>query len=181
MDTQKEIAVFGGGCFWCTEAVFQMLKGINKVLPGYSGGSIENPTYEQVSSGKTGHAEVIYIEYDPAQISYRNLLAVFFGSHDPTTKNRQGSDVGPQYRSVIFHTTPGQKSEAEKIIKEINGSDSAGAPVVTEIEPFTKFYEAEDYHKNFYERNRGYPYCEVIINPKLEKVQHEFAELLKKK
>lgn len=147
-----------------------MLKGILSVKPGYSGGNVENPSYEQVCSGKTGHAEAIQIEYDSSQISYRDLLTVFFGSHNPTTKNRQGNDVGPQYRSVIFYTTPEQKIMAEKFIKELEA--------VTELEPFTKFYPAEDYHKNFYAKNRGYPYCEVVINPKLEKVQHEFAQLL---
>ncbi len=167
----KEIAVFGGGCFWCTEAVFKMLKGVTTVLPGYSGGSIENPTYEQVSGGKTGHAEVIYIEYDPSVVKYETLLTVFFGSHDPTTLNRQGNDVGTQYRSVVFYTTPEQKETSEKIVKGIEGA-------VTEIVPFDKFYKAESYHEDYYARNKDAPYCQVVINPKLEKVQRKFADLL---
>ena len=167
----KEIAVFGGGCFWCTEAVFKMLKGVTTVLPGYSGGSIENPTYEQVSSGNTGHAEVIYIEFDPTLVKYETLLTVFFGSHDPTTLNRQGNDVGTQYRSAVFYTTPEQKEIAEKIVKGIDGA-------VTEIVHFNKFYKAESYHEDYYARNKDAPYCQVIINPKLEKVQRKFADLL---
>jgi peptide-methionine (S)-S-oxide reductase len=178
MNTEK--AIFGGGCFWCTEAVFKMLRGVKTVLPGYSGGSEEDATYDRVSSGKTAHAEVTYIEFDPREINYRDLLTVFFASHDPTTVNRQGNDVGPQYRSVIFYTSEEQKKTAEEFIKEINDSNIAGAKVVTELEPFEAFYEAEDYHKNYYERNMNAPYCQVIINPKLEKVQKEFANLLVK-
>lgn len=177
---QKETIVFGGGCFWCTEAVFKMLKGVSSVVPGYSGGTVANPTYEQVCNGNTGHAECTKVEYDPSQVSFRNLLVVFFGSHDPTTFNRQGNDVGTQYRSVIFYTTPEQKEVAEKNIKEINESNKEGKPVVTEIVPLNKFYEAEDYHKDYFANNPGNPYCELIINPKLEKVQKEFAELLNK-
>jgi peptide-methionine (S)-S-oxide reductase len=176
---KKEIAVFGGGCFWCTEAVFKMLKGATKVLPGYAGGTKENPTYLEVSSGNTGHAEVIYIEYDGAQVSYENLLTVFFGSHDPTTRNRQGNDIGTQYRSVIFYTTEDQKSVAEKFIKEINEGSLEGKSIVTELEPLTKFYEAEDYHKDYFANNPENPYCEIVINPKLEKVVKNFGELLK--
>ncbi len=177
----KEIAVFGGGCFWCTEAVFKMLNGVNIVLPGYSGGNIANPTYEQVCSGNTGHAEVIYIEFDPLKIKYKTLLTVFFASHDSTTLNRQGNDVGTQYRSIIFYTNENQKNEAQNIINEINNSNKDGDPVVTELKPFDKFYEAEDYHKNYFERNKNAPYCQVIINPKLEKIQKDFAELLNNK
>lgn len=179
MVENKEIAVFGGGCFWCTEAVFQMLKGVFSVSPGYAGGHVENPTYEQVSSGDTGHAEVIYIEYDPGVVSYRTLLTVFFGSHDPTTLNRQGNDVGTQYRSVIFYTNTEQKKVAEEMIKEINDSNKEGKPLVTEVVPLDKFYIAEDYHKNYYRENKNALYCQIIINPKLEKVQKEFADLLK--
>ncbi len=167
-----EIAVFGGGCFWCTEAVFKMLKGISSVLPGYAGGSTINPTYEQVSNGNTGHAEVIYVEYDPEQVKYTDLLTIFFGSHDPTTLNRQGNDVGTQYRSVIFYTTPEQKEMAEKMIQEIESA-------VTELVPLDKFYKAENYHENYYARNKNAPYCQLIINPKLEKVQKQFADLIK--
>jgi peptide-methionine (S)-S-oxide reductase len=176
----KEVAVFGGGCFWCTEAVFQMLRGVSSVLPGYSGGNLPNPTYEQVCSGNTGHAECTKVEFDPSQITYRDLLTVFFGSHDPTTLNRQGNDVGTQYRSVIFYTTSEQKKIAEDFIQELNDSSAEGKKIKTEIEKFTEFYVAENYHKDYYERNKDAPYCEIIINPKLEKVQKEFANLLKK-
>jgi len=176
---RKGIAVFGGGCFWCTEAVFKMLKGVYSILPGYSGGNIENPTYEQVSNGNTGHVEVIHIEYNPEEVSYRTLLTVFFGSHNPTTINRQGNDIGTQYRSVIFYTDKEQKEEAENIIREINNSNKDGKSIITNVEPFSHFYEAEDYHKNYFENNQGNPYCEIIINSKLEKVQKEYANLLK--
>ena len=172
-------AIFGGGCFWCTEAVFKMLKGVSKVLPGYSGGVADDATYEKVSTGRTSHAEVTYVEYDSNLISYRDLLTVFFGSHDPTTVNRQGNDIGPQYRSVIFYTSEEQKSEAEKFIKEINASSKEGKDVATELTPFDQFYEAENYHQDYYARNSNAPYCQIIINPKLDKVQKEFANLLK--
>lgn len=152
--TNTEVAIFGGGCFWCTEAVFKMLRGVSKVLPGYSGG-----------------AEVVRIEYDPTLVKYETLLTVFFGSHDPTTLNRQGNDVGTQYRSVVFYTTPEQMEITEKIVKGIEGA-------VTEIVPFDKFYKAESYHEDYYARNKDAPYCQVIINPKLEKVQRKFADLL---
>ncbi|MFI5260435.1 MAG: peptide-methionine (S)-S-oxide reductase MsrA [Candidatus Paceibacteria bacterium] len=173
-----ETAIFGGGCFWCTEAVFKMMKGVSSVVPGYAGGTTENPTYDQVSTGTTGHAECVQIEYDPALVRYTDLLTVFFGSHDPTTLNRQGPDVGTQYRSVIFYTTPEQKSEAEKFIADINASSGQGARVVTELEPLTKFYEAENYHHDYFKTHKDNPYCELVINPKLEKVQKEFANLL---
>ncbi len=173
------VAVFGGGCFWCTEAVFKMLRGVASVEPGYAGGAKESPTYEDVSSGRTGYAEVVHIEYDPARIKYTDLLAVFFGSHDPTTKDRQGADVGTQYRSVIFTTTDEQKSEAEKFIADANASSKNGAPIVTEVVPLEKFYPAEDYHKDYYARNPDQGYCEIVINPKLEKVKAHFAALLK--
>ncbi|MES2088198.1 MAG: peptide-methionine (S)-S-oxide reductase MsrA [Patescibacteria group bacterium] len=175
---KKEVAIFGGGCFWCTEAVFKMLRGVSSVLPGYSGGTTKNPTYDEVSTGRTGHAEVIRLEYDPTLVKYRDLLTVFFGSHDPTTRNRQGNDVGTEYRSVIFYTTPEQKKVAEDFIKEINDSNEHGAPVVTELEPIDVFYEAENYQRDYFANNPGNPYCEVIINPKLEKVQKNFANLL---
>ena len=171
-------AIFGGGCFWCTEAVFKMLKGVITVEPGYAGGTKENPTYEEVSGGRTGHAEVIHIEYEPARVSYRDLMTVFFGSHDPTTMNRQGADVGTQYRSIILTTTDAQKQEAEAFIKELNDSNASGAPIVTEVEPLTKFYSAENYHHDYYANNPNQGYCEIIINPKLEKVKAKFAELL---
>lgn len=172
-------AIFGGGCFWCTEAVFNKLKGVYKVLPGYAGGSKEDATYNKVSSGKTRHAEVVYVEYDPNTISYQNLLTVFFASHDPTTYNRQGNDIGPQYRSIIFYTTPEQKEEAERFIEEINNSSNEGEKVVTELESLEEFYPAESYHHDYYATHKTAPYCQIIINPKLEKVQKKFAELLK--
>jgi peptide-methionine (S)-S-oxide reductase len=175
----KEVAVFGGGCFWCTEAVFKMMKGVSSVLPGYAGGTIPNPSYEQVTTGQTGHAECVKIEYDPSQVKYRDLLLVFFGSHDPTTVNRQGNDVGTQYRSVIFYTSEKQKSEAEMFISEINSSQKLGVPIVTDLEPLKEFYVAENYHHDYFTNNPNNPYCSIIINPKLEKVQKEFAELLK--
>jgi peptide-methionine (S)-S-oxide reductase len=178
MEMKTEQAIFGGGCFWCTEAVFKMLRGVSAVCPGYSGGKLPNPTYEQVCNGNTGHAECVRIEYDPAQVKYESLLTVFFGSHDPTTRNRQGNDVGTQYRSVIFYTTPEQKAVAEKFIADINASNPNGKPIVTEVVPLEKFYPAESYHEDYFARNKGNPYCEIIINPKLEKVQKEFAELL---
>ena len=173
-------AVFGGGCFWCTEAVFKALKGVSKVLPGYAGGTVAHPTYLQVADGKTGHAEVVYLEYDPEQIAYRDLLTIFFASHDPTTINRQGHDVGDHYRSVIFYTSEEQKQEAEEFIRGINSSNALGANVVTELEPLEKFYEAENYHHDYYANNQAMPYCQIIINPKLEKVQQRFAALLKR-
>jgi len=182
MKSTKEIAVFGGGCFWCTEAVFKMLKGVSAVLPGYSGGTPPDggpkPTYAQVSGGTTGHAEVVYIEFNPQEVSYRTLLTVFFGSHDSTTRNRQGNDIGTQYRSVIFYTTPEQKKEAEAFIKEINNSNETGNKVVTDVEPLDKFYEAENYHKDYFAKNPGNPYCEIVINPKLDKVKKKFSDLL---
>lgn len=174
-----EVAVFGGGCFWCTEAVFKMLKGVMKVESGYAGGTTPNPTYEAVCSGRTGHAEVIRIEYDPTQVSYKTLMTVFFATHDPTTLNRQGNDVGTQYRSTILHTTPEQKEEAEAMIKEIDSSTTAGNPVVTTVEPLTAFYPAESYHQDYFARNPEQAYCNLVISPKVEKVQEKFAELLK--
>ena len=173
-------AVFAGGCFWCTEAVFQKLRGVKSVVPGYAGGSVANPTYEQVSTGSTGHAEAIKFEYDPAQISYRDLLAVFFATHDPTTPNRQGNDVGTQYRSAIFYADGEQKAEAEQFIAELTADGTFNAPIVTELKLLTEFYEAEDYHKNYYERNQGAPYCQVIISPKLKKLKEKFASLIQK-
>lgn len=176
---QKKVVVLGGGCFWCTEAVFKMLKGVISVSPGYAGGEKVNPTYEEVSRGTTGHAEVIQIEYDPTSIAFKTLLTVFFATHDPTTRNRQGNDVGTQYRSIILYGDDEQKKEAEDFVQELNDSNEEGRPIVTEIEALKKFYEAENYHKDYYARNQDNPYCEVIINPKLEKVQKKFAELLK--
>lgn len=176
-----EIAMFGGGCFWCTEAVFKMLKGVTSVEPGYAGGTVPNPTYSQVCTGTTGHAEVIRIEFDPAQVAYKDLLTVFFGSHDATQLNRQGNDVGTQYRSVVFPTTPGQKADTEAFIKELEDSSPDGDPIVTTIEEDAVFYPAEDYHKDYYANNKNQGYCQVIIAPKLQKVQEKYAQLLKEK
>lgn len=176
---KTEIAVIGGGCFWCTEAVFKMLRGVVSVKPGYAGGETPNPTYEQVSSGNTGHAEAIEIVYDPEQVKYTDLLTVFFASHDPTTPNRQGHDVGTQYRSIILTTTSAQEVDAKKFISDLNASNEMGATIVTEIKALDKFYEAENYHKDYYERNKdSNMYCELVINPKLEKVQKQFSALL---
>jgi peptide-methionine (S)-S-oxide reductase len=175
-----ETAVFGGGCFWCTEAVFKMLKGVIFVEPGYAGGTTDNPDYYKVAGGTTGHAEVIKIEFDPSQISFWNLLTVFFATHDPTSLNKQQNDVGAEYRSIVLITNTSQKDEVEKFVKELNASSPDGKPIVTEVKPLEKFYPAEEYHKDYYERNKySNPYCEIIINPKLEKVQRKFAELLK--
>ncbi len=182
MDTKnKEIAVFGGGCFWCTEAVFKMLTGVSKVLPGYAGGKSANPTYEQVSMGTTGHVEVVSIEYDQTQVAYETLLTIFFASHDPTTLNRQGNDVGTQYRSSIFTTNDTQKQEAEKFIADLNATNTEGAKIITTVEPLQKFYEAENYHHDYFANHKDAAYCQLVINPKLEKVQKQFADLLKNK
>lgn len=172
-------AVFGGGCFWCTEAVFTMLRGVRSVGPGYAGGFVPNPTYEQVCTGTTGHAEVIRIEYDPAVIAYEDLLTVFFATHDPTTLNRQGNDVGTQYRSVVLYADQAQKKAAERSIAELEKPSPGGQPIVTEIKLLEAFYPAEDYHKEYYARNKEQPYCRAIITPKIKKAKQKFAELLK--
>jgi peptide-methionine (S)-S-oxide reductase len=177
----SESAIFGGGCFWCTEAIFKVLRGVTSVMPGYAGGTTPNPTYEQVCTGTTGHAEVIKMTFDPAQISYHDLLTVFFATHDPTVLNRQGNDVGTQYRSIVLYESEAQKHETEKFIKELVASDPKGKPVVTEIAPLKKFYEAESYHRNYFANNREMPYCQIIIEPKVEKLQEKFAALLKEK
>ena len=179
MPENKEIAVFGGGCFWCTEAVFAELRGVISVMPGYAGGTTPHPTYEQVCTGQTGHAEVTRVEFDPTQIRFEDLLTVFFASHDPTTLNRQGADVGTQYRSAVFYTTEQQKSVAAAFIKKLNESDPNGKPIVTEITPLTTFYEAENYHRDYFKNNPNQPYCQLIIEPKVQKLQKQFADLLK--
>jgi len=174
-----EIAMFGGGCFWCTEAVFKMLKGVTSVEPGYAGGRSAHPTYQEVCTGTTGHAEVIRIEFDPSQVAFRDLLTIFFASHDATQLNRQGNDIGTQYRSVVFPTTPGQKIETEAFIKELSDSSPDGDPIVTTIEEDATFYPAEEYHKDYYAQNKNQGYCQIIIAPKLQKVQEKYAQLLK--
>ena len=176
---KNEIAVFGGGCFWCTEAVFDELRGVQSVVSGYTGGTNKNPTYEQVCSGQTGHAEVIKIEYDPSQISFRELMTVFFATHDPTTLNRQGNDAGTQYRSAIFYGNDEQKQQAATFIKELESAKTFKSPVVTTLEPLTEFYPAEDYHQKFYATNPYQTYCQYTIPPKLSKLHKQFSQLLK--
>ncbi|MDR3642689.1 MAG: peptide-methionine (S)-S-oxide reductase MsrA [Candidatus Doudnabacteria bacterium] len=174
----NESAVFGGGCFWCTEAIFQRLKGVVSVEPGYSGGHASNPTYEQVSGGNTGHVESIKIDFDPGQISFEILLNVFFATHDPTQKNQQGHDIGPQYQSTVFYMDEKQEHAVREFIKKLDTDGTFGRPVATEIKAFEKFYPAESYHRNYYNDNQGMPYCQVVINPKLEKLRSRFADLL---
>lgn len=179
MTNDPSFAVFGGGCFWCTEAVFERLKGVVSVRPGYAGGQLAHPTYEQVCSGRTGHAEVIRIEYDPKVVSFEDLLTVFFATHDPTTLNRQGHDTGTQYRSIILYADEAQKQVADAFIKELAKSGQFPQPIVTEVTPLGTFYEAEDYHREYYRRNEGQPYCQFVISPKVGKFQQKFRELLK--
>lgn len=176
---KQETATFGAGCYWCVEAQFQQLKGVQKVESGFSGGQVANPTYKQVCSGNTGHAEVCDITYDPAIISFDELLAAFWTCHDPTTLNRQGNDVGTQYRSVIYYHDEGQKQKAEQYKKKLNDEKAWDKPVLTEISPFTKFYKAEDYHQNYYNENGDQPYCHFIIGPKVEKFKKVFKDKLK--
>ncbi len=179
MSDQTAVAVFGGGCFWCTEAVFDELRGVKSVVSGYSGGTTKNPSYEQVCSGATGHAEAIKIDFDPAQISFRDLLTVFFATHDPTTLNRQGNDVGTQYRSAIFYADEQQKAAAAAFIKELDDAKTFKSPIVTSLEPLGEFYPAEDYHQKFYANNPYQPYCQYMIPPKLNKLHKQFSALLK--
>ncbi|MBL7994580.1 peptide-methionine (S)-S-oxide reductase MsrA [bacterium] len=177
--TNSETATFGAGCFWCVEAVFQRLKGVRSVTSGYSGGNTENPTYKDICSGTTGHAEVCQIEFDSEQITYTELLQAFFSSHDPTTLNQQGADKGTQYRSVIFYHNDEQKLFADKIKHELDTAGVFNGPIVTEIVPFSKFYIAEDYHQNYFNDNGNQPYCAVVIRPKLDKFKKVFKEKLK--
>lgn len=180
MDTQKlATATFGSGCFWCTEAQFQQLKGVKKVIPGYSGGHVDHPTYKQVCTGQTGHAEVAQLVYDPREISFEELLEAFWKSHDPTTLNRQGNDIGTQYRSVIFYHNEEQKQKAEAYKQKLDEAKVFDDPIVTTIEPFKNFYKAEDYHQNYYNHNDSQPYCQFVIKPKLEKFRKVFKDKLK--
>ncbi len=176
---QLEQATFGTGCFWCTEAIFKKLKGVQSVLPGYAGGHVENPTYEQVCGKDTGHAEVVQIAFDPSQISFEDLLEVFWRVHNPTTPDRQGNDIGPQYRSVIFYHNAHQQDLAIRSREEVENTDLWPDPIVTEISPFTRFYPAEDYHKNYFERvgDRN-PYCTMVVSPKVNKFMKDFKEKL---
>lgn len=179
MGDQRQIAVFGGGCFWCTEAVFDRIRGVLSVVPGYAGGESENPTYETICAGKTGHAEVIRIEFDSAEISFRDLLTVFFATHDPTTLNQQGNDVGTQYRSIVLYADGAQQKEAQSFIEQANKAGLYERPIVTELKPLTKFYAAEQYHHNYFANNPGQPYCFIVINPKIDKLNSRFGDLLK--
>lgn len=175
-----DTATFGSGCFWCTEAIFQRVKGVQNVVSGYSGGARPNPTYDQVSSGATGHAEVIQITYNPEEVSFEQLLEIFWKTHDPTTLNRQGADVGTQYRSVIFYHNEEQRILAENIKAELDKSGAWNKPIVTEISQFTNFYKAEAYHQNYFNNNKNAAYCNFVIVPKLEKFEKVFSERLKK-
>jgi peptide-methionine (S)-S-oxide reductase len=177
-EQNTEKATFGSGCFWCTEAFFQQLRGVESVQSGYSGGDTANPTYEQVCSGRTGHAEVVQITYDPSVISFDELLKVFWQTHDPTTPNRQGHDVGTQYRSAIFYHSDDQRRTAEAYKQQLNGSGTFGAPIVTEITPFKNFYPAEQYHQNYFNLNPEQSYCAAVIRPKVEKFKKQFADVL---
>ncbi|MBI9070704.1 MAG: peptide-methionine (S)-S-oxide reductase MsrA [Melioribacteraceae bacterium] len=174
-----ETATFGAGCFWCVEAVFQELKGVEKVVSGYSGGDTENPTYKEICSGTTNHAEVAQITFDPDIISFDELLEVFWKTHDPTTLNRQGADAGTQYRSVIFYHNPEQKEKAEHYKTKLNDSGAFDDPIITEISPLSKFYSAEDYHQDYYSQNKNQPYCAFTITPKIEKLRKVFEDKLK--
>lgn len=176
MPDNLETAVFGNGCFWCTEAVFQRVRGVHSVVSGYAGGHVENPTYRQVTTGTTGHAEVIQIKYDPNEVDYDKLLQIFFRTHDPTTLNRQGNDIGPQYRSIILYSSEEQKSIAEDVKQRLGEAEIWPDPIVTEITPLDIFYEAEEYHQNYFNRNSEQAYCQVVIVPKLEKFERLFQD-----
>src|SRR5215471_10377162 len=175
----EEIAVLGGGCFWCLEAVFDRLDGVKSVESGYMGGSIDNPTYRQVCSGNTGHVEVVRVTFDPKDLSYHDLLEVFFTIHDPTTLNRQGNDLGTQYRSVIFYASDAQRQTAQQVISELNAARIWPDPIVTTVEPAKKFFIAEDYHQEYYANNSSQPYCQFVVAPKVKKIQQKFAHRMK--
>jgi peptide-methionine (S)-S-oxide reductase len=175
----QEVATLGSGCFWCTEAVFKRIRGVEKVESGYSGGDVENPSYEQVSTGTTGHAEVVQISFDPKAITYEEILEIFFSTHDPTTLNRQGADIGTQYRSVIFYHDEQQRQTAEKVIQRLNSEEIWDAPIVTRIEQFKTFYEAEEYHRDYFKRHPEQAYCRIIIAPKIAKLQEHYMSKLK--
>ena len=180
MDNQSHgVATLAGGCFWCLEAVFLELRGVERIDSGYSGGQVPNPSYQQVCAGTTGHAEVVQITFDPTAISFRELLEVFFTIHDPTTPNRQGYDVGPQYRSAIFYHDPAQKTVAEEVIAELENEGIWKSPIITEVEPFTEFYPAEEYHQQYFMKNSNQPYCQLIIEPKVAKVRERYMARLK--
>ena len=176
---KEEVITLGGGCFWCLDAVFTDVKGVEQVLSGYSGGMAANPTYEDVCSGSTGHAEVVQVTFDPDVVSLRELLKVFFTLHDPTTKDRQGNDVGTQYRSIVLYRDEAQKAAAEDVIREIDASNAWDAKAVTELRPFEAFYQAEDYHQDYYRKNPLQPYCLFVIRPKVSKLRKKYLEMLK--
>jgi peptide-methionine (S)-S-oxide reductase len=175
----RELATFGAGCFWCVEAVFQSLQGVDSAVSGYSGGQVKKPSYKEVCTGRTGHAEVVQITFDPGVISFVELLVVFFSVHDPTTLNRQGGDVGTQYRSAVFYHSEAQKEEAERFIGELNAGGSWPDPVVTEVTPFANFYAAEDYHQDYFNLNGEQPYCQMVVRPKVEKFRKQYGDRLK--
>src|SRR5947208_1624911 len=175
----REVATLGGGCFWCLEAVFEQLRGVDKVESGYAGGHVANPTYHQVCNGDTGHAEVVQVTFDPAVVSFHDVLDVFFATHDPTTLNRQGPDVGTQYRSAIYYHSPEQKRTAEERIAELNAAKIWDRPIVTEVVPLQKFYRAEGYHQEYFRDNPGQPYCMAVVSPKVAKFRKQFAAKLK--
>jgi peptide-methionine (S)-S-oxide reductase len=177
---QHETTTLAGGCFWCVEAVYNELRGIERVISGYAGGTVPFPSYEQVCSGRTGHAEVVQITFDPTVISFREIIEVFFTIHDPTTLNRQGSDVGTQYRSAIFFETPEQEQTAREVIAEVTASGLWRSPIVTEVKPLDRFYPAEAYHQNYFEQNQYQPYCQVVIAPKVAKVRQKYLARLKR-
>ena len=177
--SHRETATLGGGCFWCLDEVFRQLRGVERVVSGYAGGEARNPTYREVCGGDTGHAEVVQITFDPAAISYRDLLDVFFTIHDPTTLNRQGADVGTQYRSVIFVHDSAQRATAEEVISDLDARGVWGAPIVTAIQPAPEFWPAEDYHQEYYRRNASQPYCRIVIEPKVAKLRQKHFEKLR--
>jgi peptide-methionine (S)-S-oxide reductase len=178
-EKRTEVATLGGGCFWCVEATFEQLRGVERVVSGYSGGQVHNPTYQQICTGTTGHAEVIQVHFDPEEISFGDILRVFFTVHDPTTLNRQGNDVGPQYRSAIFYHSPDQKQQAEQVIREMQEQGVWARRIVTEVTPFERFYPAEDYHQEYYRNNPNQPYCAVVISPKVAKFRKAYMDRLK--
>jgi peptide-methionine (S)-S-oxide reductase len=174
-----EVATLAAGCFWCTEAAFSIIKGMERIEPGYTGGNVPNPSYEEVSTGTTGHAEAAQIFFDPKVISYKEILEIFFTIHDPTSLNRQGADIGTQYRSAIFYHNPEQKTTAEKLIDELNKEGIWNKPIVTEVEPLKVFYKAETYHKDYYKKHPKEPYCQAVITPKIAKLQQHFIDKIK--
>lgn len=179
-NVKTDTATFAGGCFWCTEAIFQQLDGVLEVKPGYTGGTIKNPGYKEVCTGRTGHAEATRIAYDPTKITYAELLEVFFKTHDPTTLNRQGADVGTQYRSAVFYHSEEQRKATQQIVDELNTTKAYDSPIVTEITPASVYYVAEDYHQNYYNDHKNESYCQYVIQPKMEKFQKVFKDKLKK-